>query len=145
MLILLPLLILLFSSLLFTAQEVSSLLKKELDFDHDNEVSMFIIDDIDNANNFMAIDMANKGKKVAIEFDGPSHFIQFMTKSNEIGWKHNGKTRMKTRRQPKAFVLLGLGRAEEILSQTFLPAPRGSLRRERSLRWEGSVLPTSPR
>ena len=70
--------------------EISGLLKNELGFDHENEVSPFP----DSRNpGFMAIDMARKEDKVAIEFDGPSHFVTKLDGS----FRHNGRTLAKTR------------------------------------------------
>jgi hypothetical protein len=66
------------------------LLKNEVGFDHENEVSPFP----DSSNSvFMAIDMASREEKVAIEFDGPSHFVRKLDGS----FRHNGRTLAKTR------------------------------------------------
>ena len=51
----------------------------------DSEVSPFA----DGMGGFLSIDMANRERMIAIEFDGPSHFLS--------DHQHNGPTKFKTR------------------------------------------------
>ena len=63
--------------------------------DHKNEVSPFV-DGVASefaGDEFMAIDIANINEKIAVEFDGPSHFLGF----KGTGRDPNGKTKMKLR------------------------------------------------
>ena len=55
-----------------------SILLAEIGFEHATEVSPFVDNSADffsGGDDFMAIDMANLEYRIAIEFDGPSHFL----------------------------------------------------------------------
>jgi len=68
--------------------EISELLEV-MGVDHDNEVSPFGSQSEFDASSFLAIDMACKEDKVAIEFNGPSHYLK--------GGELNGQSKMKMR------------------------------------------------
>ena len=73
-----------------------SILLTEMGFDHDNEVSPFVDNTASlfiGGDEFMAIDMANLEDRIAIEFDGPSHFLGL----GHDGRVESGKTKMKSR------------------------------------------------
>jgi ABC-type uncharacterized transport system auxiliary subunit len=72
--------------------EMSSILN-DLDFHHDNEVSPL---GSDNASNFWSIDCACRDRKIAIEFDGPFHFLR-LAGSRDHGKIENGPTKAKRR------------------------------------------------
>ena len=67
----------------------------DIGFEHENEVSPFV--DIESGfsggDEFMAIDMAHLKDRIAVEFDGPSHFIGL----GKDGRVETGKTKMKSR------------------------------------------------
>ena len=75
--------------------DISRLLN-DIGFEHQNEVSPFV-DDIESGfsggDEFMAIDMANLKDRIAIELDGPSHFIGL----GKDGRVETVKTKMKSR------------------------------------------------
>jgi succinate dehydrogenase flavin-adding protein (antitoxin of CptAB toxin-antitoxin module) len=75
-----------------------SLLLTEMGWEHKNEVSPFIGNDktaifSSGGNHFMAIDIANVKDRIAIEVDGPFHFLGFGNSGRVV----NGRTKMKTR------------------------------------------------
>ena len=83
--------------------EYSQLLS-EIGFEHEREVSPFVItssssgDDYDDFGEFLAIDMACRKLKIAVECDGPSHFLtEFKPGAKENFGKENGKTVAKRR------------------------------------------------
>jgi len=74
-----------------TQQEMSDLLTK-LGFVHEIEVSPF-----PDLSGFLAIDVACKDRMIAIEFDGPSHFLREINEDQPQRRKENGPTRAKRR------------------------------------------------
>jgi hypothetical protein len=65
---------------------------KSISFDHECEVTP----SSDFLGGFMAIDFACKDRKVAIEFDGPSHFLKAIG-SGKLTTQRNGRTQAKRR------------------------------------------------
>jgi hypothetical protein len=77
-------------------KEFSSILRG-LGFDHDEEVSPWSDGDFFSAHSGMlAIDMACRKKMLAIEFDGPSHFLREVG-SGKVLELENGATKAKRR------------------------------------------------
>jgi len=72
-------------------KEVSQLLK-EVGFHHECEVSP----DSSIPSGMLAIDFACPEQKIAIEFDGPSHFLKLVG-SGELSCTENGPTKAKRR------------------------------------------------
>jgi len=73
-----------------------SILLAEIGFEHATEVSPFVDNSADlfsGGDEFMAIDMANLEDRIAVEFDGPSHFLGL----GHDGRVESGKTKMKSR------------------------------------------------
>ena len=80
------------------AYDKVSLLLTEMGWEHKNEVSPFIGNDktdifSSGGDHFMAIDIANVKDRIAIEVDGPFHFLGFGNSGRVV----NGRTKMKTR------------------------------------------------
>lgn len=73
-------------------QEMSEILK-EIGFDHEMEVSPFALHD---ALDLWMIDCACRDRKIAIEFDGPSHFLR-SAQSRRLADIENGPTKAKRR------------------------------------------------
>jgi hypothetical protein len=76
-------------------KEVSSILLG-LGFDHDEEVSPWKDGELSALPGMLAIDMACRNKMVAIEFDGPSHFLREVG-SGKVWNLENGATKAKHR------------------------------------------------
>jgi len=74
------------------ANDVSKFLK-EIGFDHELEVSP---DAKTISGGMLAIDFACKKQKVAIEYDGPSHFLKTVGRG-ELSLTRNGPTKAKRR------------------------------------------------
>ncbi len=64
---------------------------EEIEFHHDTETSPF---GSNNEFNFWSIDCACRDRKIAIEFDGPFHFLR-LPGSHEPGDIENGPTKAK--------------------------------------------------
>ena len=75
------------------AQAELSKILEEIDFHHDTETSPF---GSNNEFNFWSIDCACRDRKIAIEFDGPAHFLR-LPGSHEPGDIENGPTKAKRR------------------------------------------------
>ena len=75
------------------AQAELSKILEEIDFHHDTETSPF---GSNNEFNFWSIDCACRDRKIAIEFDGPSHFLR-LPGSHEPGDIESGPTKAKRR------------------------------------------------
>jgi hypothetical protein len=78
-----------------TQKEVSSILRG-LGFDHDEEVSPWNDGEVSAPPGMLAIDMACRIKMVAIEFDGPCHFLREVG-SGKVLQLENGATKAKRR------------------------------------------------
>jgi hypothetical protein len=78
-----------------TQKEVSSILRG-LGFDHHEEVSPWKDGGLSAPSGMLAIDMACRKKMVAIEFDGPSHFLREVG-SGKVLELENGATKAKRR------------------------------------------------
>ena len=76
-------------------KEVSSILH-ELEFDHDEELSPWNDGEVLSPPGMLAIDMACRKKMVAIEFDGPSHFLREVGSGKALELE-NGSTKAKRR------------------------------------------------
>ena len=79
--------------------EISSILRS-LGFDHDEEVPPWILNDESSMTalppGMLAIDMACRQKMIAVEFDGPSHFLR-QVGSGKVLDLENGATKAKRR------------------------------------------------
>jgi very-short-patch-repair endonuclease len=75
------------------AQAEMSKILEEVEFHHEKEVSPF---GSNTTFNFWSIDCACRDRKIAIEFDGPSHFLR-LAGSRESGDIENGPTKAKRR------------------------------------------------
>jgi hypothetical protein len=88
-------------------KEVSSIIRG-LGFGHDEEVSPWKDDKLSAPPGMLAMDMAYRKKMMAIEFDGPSHFLQEIGSGNVLELE-NGATKAKRRFQEHYGTLLLLG------------------------------------
>jgi hypothetical protein len=83
-----------------SAQKEVSLILNDLGFDHDEEVSPFLQKDYECPFSFssemLAIDMACRKQMVAVEFDGPFHFLRAVG-SGKVLELENGATKAKRR------------------------------------------------
>ena len=76
---------------------VAGLFEEELGMTLEREVSPFESGS-GGSEAFLAVDLACRAKKLAVELDGPSHFVTVLS-GGEGGekWRENGATKMKTR------------------------------------------------
>jgi hypothetical protein len=87
-----------------SAQKEVSLILNDLGFDHDEEVSPFLLQKEDyecpflsfSSGGMLAIDMACRKQRVAVEFDGPFHFLRAVG-SGKVLEIENGATKAKRR------------------------------------------------
>ncbi len=78
------------------AQRMMSKLLNEIDFIHEMEVSPFP-EDSTLPSGLLALDAASKEKKIAIEFNGPSHFLREVRTGMFLNNMKNGPTKAKRR------------------------------------------------